>query len=1374
MTRLDINSENYLDKNIHYLNLFKLYQYVFKVNTLIIKSRKNTLNEFKNLFQVIKDPSEIIKNESLLDTLLSTIHVVCLQLSSYPFTVDGQTLYFPYQELIQNVEFQNSIKAFVIQSTSSFNINPNLTVYQLIETTHKIGIQLLALNKQELVDSINSLVEQKISIPDTSPFKEAERLELIQLFMEYYYNKLKNILMIIIYKLIEKIFCLKNENVYIQNSEIYTQRKDILTAVESFVFNQLDIDSHFKFISYFRDSTTNFLKEKMNIDYNVEQDISDSQHDWAMKIMNSLSNLFFQSFSISFTERHLQTLMDESDNCIYHIFYSSTSLTLGEEVISGCLFVKEDITVTPSILTIQNVATLPQFRKHGIATNLIKTLLNINQLDFKLDLLLPTTEPNNWIKLIRFYSRFGFVPENISFDQNVNSYTLNLISINKPSRSLIMEQPVNQTQFQVYLNDLKIFLLHKCYKDPSASHLREEVCSLRFLNTLQSDYIFLLVENLYSNINKFSSNSQIPDMIQFLKKSSPNLGIMSLPNPLLDSIEIYNFNGNLYKFYANLTSNSPSFFIPYYDEMGTRHLFLLFDNFFNNPNVEQNIEDTLKMAIKGPTCHLYLSPFINDNKFESILKILNKICYMFDSIKVYEQHSLLKVQITIAAVDESTEQLTKCQLGLQDILNKRNEMVKTFLMSHICKFQVVISPNEFLSIRENGVVRIGHWDLVKDGPLNVLKNRTNDKEVNESLKKISYVHMRSQIDNYNLIKKTINDFLASTLKNGFDQKYCHTILPIMITREGVYIIYINPQFYIYARLLFEECRQTLLRLFSNTNTESNGIDKIEWLDISIKNKIKEIYDMYGVYQMEHNKKYVENVIFSNKNITNAILLNFKNYVDSLTIMSLTNSESTPTNEYLLLQKFCKLMEVETMPLFFTEVFSWDTILQHDMNEEYLEFELITISKDCPPFDVKEKKYKKKIAIEEPEIHKKAFLQDKLDVIMNTVKEIEQPVMSRPKRKMTSRDEDLEDLEESLTEMSVTRKSKRTMIVENALEQKEEEDIMKELEIVNELLNETMKQDQSAREIEEQSIILERRIYEELLQKEIEEFLEEEFKSQSDGSLEANSYQIELLRQIKIEEIIDNIQNINSELISLEQLHSFVDNVARLFIYRIEILSIMKSILRDLTYKGYSLNVSIKQVSELDDQFVLSKISDVDYNFITREELIELVRKAKFEYIEYLKTEIERLHIQLNKNIIFGIFDKVIGLLGLRSEDSIDYYLPYLDYNLDKITNHDKKILIEYLKEYFKKKEPQVIEKVEFNWEEEFRNEQEDLKSQIVDILQQYPREMFQDIKSPDGSSVDPDLINDIQSMIDPKYTTGMSQTEIADVIMNVIDLYESL
>ena len=66
----------------------------------------------------------------------------------------------------------------------------------------------------------------------------------------------------------------------------------------------------------------------------------------------------------------------------------------------------------------------------------------------------------------------------------------------------------------------------------------------------------------------------------------------------------------------------------------------------------------------------------------------------------------------------------------------------------------------------------------------------------------------------------------------------------------------------------------------------------------IKNKIKDIYDMYGLHQMTHSR--AENVIFDNVNITNSILSGFKNYIDSLTVMSLVKQES---QEYLVLKNF---------------------------------------------------------------------------------------------------------------------------------------------------------------------------------------------------------------------------------------------------------------------------------------------------------------------------------------------------------------------------------------------------------------------------------------------------------------------------------------
>ncbi len=150
-------------------------------------------------------------------------------------------------------------------------------------------------------------------------------------------------------------------------------------------------------------------------------------------------------------------------------------------------------------------------------------------------------------------------------------------------------------------------------------------------------------------------------------------------------------------------------------------------------------------------------------------------------------------------------------------------------------------------------------------------------------------------------------------------------------------------------------------------------------------------------------------------------------------------------------------------------------------------------------------------------------------------------------------------------------------------------------------------------------------------------------------------------------------------------------------------------------------------------------------------------------------------MQLDRNTIMRVFSKLFDA-GVDLSHSIDYYLQYFDYDPKKIHPNDKNILSKYIKEYLGEPEqkPEPEQKVELNWEEEYRNEQEALKRQIVDILHQYPREMFEEMRSPDGSSVDDDLINDIQSMIDPQFTVGMSKIDIADAIMNVIDVFETL
>ena len=678
-----------------------------------------------------------------------------------------------------------------------------------------------------------------------------------------------------------------------------------------------------------------------------------------------------------------------------------------------------------------------------------------------------------------------------------------------------------------------------------------------------------------------------------------------------------------------------------------------------------------------------------------------------------------------------------------------------------------INPDDLLQLRQFGVSSMGQWDLQRFKKHHLLL--TNRKEVQDVSKiidgggvQIKYIIMRTELKDYYILKHTLGDFITSNLQKSITPEFVNTMLPIMIAKEGVYIVYLNPEFYIYSKLLQQECVNNLKNVIKTTFHTSNT----EWISIELKKKIKDLYDYYP---------NGEERVYGDRRIRDELLYGWRSYIEKLTL-----PKEYPT--------YCEGKELN---LFFTEVLTWDMIEHYSMTKEYINFELRTISKDCPPSmitstnAVNKLKFKStslasflpyKQTVHYPSSEKEremAFLRDtsmspifgvdititQSDLIDKKKRRMEPEPGRRVKRKF--------DVEEELYK---TLKMLKVDIKET-LEQMEDDEINTQILKVEEIANQTM-HTPPEQDIEQEALRLQKEFYVNQIKEEVEEYLSQEFKYELDGTIEVNSYHINDLYNITNEEVMERISFsdiVNNDWLTFEEILNIVEETKLRFIYRTEIKAMLKSIIKHMTYTGFNLTNSIRKVETLSDGLIFSKLENLDYNYVTREEIDQLIILAKIEYIDYLRQEMSVLHTQLDKNHIFRIFQ----LMGLSRETSEQEIYEALDLSTvdERVQISVRKYVDEYLNEGQSREQDTDEKYPEIDFLEDINSVDpiEKLQTQIVEILNH-----FRDSGIEKVDPEDKDLIEDIKMMIDPTHTRGMTELEVVDEIMRMIDIYEGL
>jgi len=1326
------------------------------VNILLLKWRKELVLEFgkkKDLFFSTCQLDPLFSTE-MKDYLYNSILFLLDQISqiNFPIEVNNQfgkekiNYYFPLEELMTTTNLQDQIQSSIVNSLQILTIESQMSICQLFQTLLNQIEDLLKLTNIDLVKKVR---------PGTQiGFGEMNRINLIQFITNLYFDRFEDQISLLLFKIVSRIICLKH-NVPLSLSQTFIQNETILQNdkfMESFTASVFSLIKQIPLIGYTRLLKTDilkFLNEKAQKDFHIDKEITAQEHQESVIIVNGLDLLIKEAFpGNEFSNYQMELMMNESKTFIYHIFF-----TLDNLAITSAVFIQESIVQDPFKYTLQNVATLASYRKQGLSSKIISQIIEENKdKTFYLDVVMD--ELVKWKTLLKFYYKFCFVPSNFIFEETRLKYVIELVSIPSPKRDSIkkkktfVQTAIESNEIVSKLNMLDIFLCEK-------SNFKN-LFKFREQNDKDFDYISILVDKILNNIDKYSSMYMPSRMLKFdcegKNGDQAKFGVLTIQNTVFQN---FNLDGicegeSLYKFYANLNNSlSTNYFLFFNDEtklaynITIRHMYMFFDHFFlqDKKFSIQNIIDTLRFGMRDQTyvC-VYFCPYVLDNVFNNMLDCLiasletqnlrvvaieetyNTYC---DDSKSKKYNNLIKI-----CLEENWNMEDRGLETLRENLQQARMISnQNYLNNNRCEFTLHFDPEDLIWIKNNllssNIEHSGYWELVKGSDKDIyLKNRHDYEGESHSADSFSDKLVVYHTHPYGVYNRgSVGDFIVQSISSQDSFAFLtnmilhSTILPILISAEGVYFTLMNPDFFIYIDTVKEDCFNVIRNLVSSKfstfeqATFHAKLQNVRWLNEAVKSKIKILYETYGL-----NSSFSK-FIYANKDIRDGIINGYESFANSLTVKSLID-EMSP-EEKLAYDQVCHNIANLDTQIFVSKVYSWEEIESYNKSKEYISLQVQNITAECPPFDREERVIQKETKIK----RKTKFVPivkslDELPYVQATFENNIGPTLRlTPSEKMrvTPQVEDVymefEEEDVRLTPSEPMRESpqipkfippekrvetpstdipvvKEEISAEELVQQILQEEFKKEveeeikaqlekkeeefLEEKNEEIGEMLKNEipnkltqEEIKEIEDASLQIEKEKYATAVFDDITMIIGERFyKPVGDKTLEANRESLEMIRNLtpeEIGEVYTSENEIDDELLSYEEYIKLIQDVKTRFVYRNEVFSICHSIFRDKCYNPEDLVMTLRALREIPANLIMESITSYDQAFIREDEMWSFIEDARESYTRFLKNFIinsEKLYYEEIRELLDEIVEYEFGtaptLKSLFSPIGIDY------------------------------------------------------------------------------------------------------------------------